>query len=211
MTTAKQELLDQTFEAALEKVRSVALSSKKSDELLHVAEALCHQLFELGFNNIRNVIIDSHIDDQGGFLDYYYSPDMGSSVTLMSYYDPLIIEKQVTEIHASTDGNEMIREIKEERKKNKENRDETLENELLEAISSSLEKINHHGKRADAIVINGMLQHSRSSSGSKKPTGKITGLGVSLTNDIVKGHGCRIASRNYRRRRPFSRRDRHHI
>ncbi|HEU4860922.1 MAG TPA: ATP-binding protein, partial [Chitinophagaceae bacterium] len=31
------------------------------------------------------------------------------------------------------------------------------------------EKINHHGKRADAIV-KGMLQHSRSSSGAKEPT-----------------------------------------
>ena len=31
------------------------------------------------------------------------------------------------------------------------------------------EKINHHGKRADAIV-KGMLQHSRSSSGKKEPT-----------------------------------------
>ncbi len=36
-------------------------------------------------------------------------------------------------------------------------------------IKQNLEKINHHGKRADAIV-KGMLQHSRSSSGSKEPT-----------------------------------------
>ena len=30
-------------------------------------------------------------------------------------------------------------------------------------------KINHHGKRADAIV-KGMLQHSRTSTGKKEPT-----------------------------------------
>jgi len=36
-------------------------------------------------------------------------------------------------------------------------------------IINNEEKINHHGKRADAIV-KGMLQHSRSSSGSKEPT-----------------------------------------
>ena len=36
-------------------------------------------------------------------------------------------------------------------------------------IKQNLEKINHHGKRADAIV-KGMLQHSRSSSGVKEPT-----------------------------------------
>ena len=36
-------------------------------------------------------------------------------------------------------------------------------------IRDNEEKINHHGKRADAIV-KGMLQHSRSSSGIKEPT-----------------------------------------
>ena len=36
-------------------------------------------------------------------------------------------------------------------------------------IKQNLEKINHHGKRADAIV-KGMLQHSRSSNGAKEPT-----------------------------------------
>ena len=36
-------------------------------------------------------------------------------------------------------------------------------------IKHNLEKINHHGKRADAIV-KGMLQHSRSSSGQKETT-----------------------------------------
>jgi signal transduction histidine kinase/ligand-binding sensor domain-containing protein len=35
-------------------------------------------------------------------------------------------------------------------------------------IKQNLEKINHHGKRADAIV-KGMLQHSRSSTGTKEP------------------------------------------
>jgi len=36
-------------------------------------------------------------------------------------------------------------------------------------IKQNLEKINHHGKRADSIV-KGMLQHSRTSSGQKDPT-----------------------------------------
>jgi signal transduction histidine kinase len=39
---------------------------------------------------------------------------------------------------------------------------------LANDIESNSEKINHHGKRADAIV-KGMLQHSRSSSGAKEP------------------------------------------
>jgi two-component system NtrC family sensor kinase len=36
-------------------------------------------------------------------------------------------------------------------------------------VVNNEEKINHHGKRADAIV-KGMLQHSRTSSGTKEPT-----------------------------------------
>ena len=41
--------------------------------------------------------------------------------------------------------------------------------EIANDIKGNLEKINHHGKRADAIV-KGMLQHSRSSSSIKEPT-----------------------------------------
>jgi two-component system NtrC family sensor kinase len=40
---------------------------------------------------------------------------------------------------------------------------------ILNNISDNEQKINHHGKRADAIV-RGMLQHSRTSSGQKEPT-----------------------------------------
>jgi signal transduction histidine kinase len=41
--------------------------------------------------------------------------------------------------------------------------------EIADSVIQNLEKILHHGKRADAIV-KGMLQHSRSSSGEKEPT-----------------------------------------
>ena len=40
---------------------------------------------------------------------------------------------------------------------------------ILNDIKDNEQKINHHGKRADAIV-KGMLQHSRTSSGQKEPT-----------------------------------------
>ncbi|CAN5751089.1 hypothetical protein BH11BAC4_BH11BAC4_02110 [soil metagenome] len=41
--------------------------------------------------------------------------------------------------------------------------------EIMADVIQNLEKINHHGKRADSIV-KGMLQHSRSSSGQKELT-----------------------------------------
>ncbi len=65
--------------------------------------------------------------------------------------------------------NELVQEIEEEREKKPEERDEELVSEILNDIKQNLEKINHHGKRADAIV-KGMLQHSRSSSAVKEPT-----------------------------------------
>src|SRR5207249_1072791 len=40
---------------------------------------------------------------------------------------------------------------------------------IAKDVTGNEEKINHHGKRADAIV-KGMLQHSRTSSGQKEPT-----------------------------------------
>ncbi len=64
---------------------------------------------------------------------------------------------------------EMLEEIEHERAKNQETRDEKLVGEILTNIKQNLEKINHHGKRADAIV-KSMLHHSRNSSGKKEPT-----------------------------------------
>jgi len=64
---------------------------------------------------------------------------------------------------------ELIKEIQDERSKTQDKRDEKLEEELLRDIAENEKKINHHGKRADAIV-KGMLQHSRSSSGQKELT-----------------------------------------
>ena len=63
---------------------------------------------------------------------------------------------------------ELLEELRSEKSKSKTERNEQLENDLLDSIEQNLEKINHHGKRADAIV-KGMLQHSRTSSPQKEP------------------------------------------
>ncbi len=64
---------------------------------------------------------------------------------------------------------EMLEELKAERLKPKAERDEALEEDLINNVIVNEEKINHHGKRADAIV-KGMLQHSRQTSGTKELT-----------------------------------------
>ncbi len=62
---------------------------------------------------------------------------------------------------------ELIEELK---MKNEELKiDDSDIKDLLNDIEENSEKINHHGKRADAIV-KGMLQHSRTSTGQKEPT-----------------------------------------
>jgi signal transduction histidine kinase len=63
---------------------------------------------------------------------------------------------------------ELIEELKNEKSKIKNERNENLEEELLNNIAQNEQKINHHGKRAEAIVRD-MLQHSRASSGKKEP------------------------------------------
>ncbi len=63
---------------------------------------------------------------------------------------------------------ELLEELRNEKAKPKSERNEQLEDDLLTSIEQNLEKINHHGKRADAIV-KGMLQHSRASSPQKEP------------------------------------------
>jgi len=60
---------------------------------------------------------------------------------------------------------ELIEEMKTELKAGNDNDTIAIANNIAE----NEQKINHHGKRADAIV-KGMLQHSRSSSGIKEPT-----------------------------------------
>jgi two-component system, NtrC family, sensor kinase len=64
---------------------------------------------------------------------------------------------------------EMLEELKAESKKPKAERSEQLEVGLVNDLIENETKINHHGKRADAIV-KGMLQHSQSGSGTKEPT-----------------------------------------
>lgn len=61
--------------------------------------------------------------------------------------------------------NELLTELKEELQKG--NTTEALE--LAEDVFNNLEKISHHGKRAESIV-KGMLQHSRNNTGEKVET-----------------------------------------
>jgi signal transduction histidine kinase len=64
---------------------------------------------------------------------------------------------------------EVSKELLDEMKMELDNGNADNAKDLANDVIQNLEKINHHGKRADAIV-KGMLQHSRSSSGVKEST-----------------------------------------
>ncbi|HVV54884.1 MAG TPA: ATP-binding protein [Mucilaginibacter sp.] len=74
--------------------------------------------------------------------------------------NPLNFVNNFSEVSA-----ELVDEMDEELDKG----DVTEAKAIASDIKDNLEKIRHHGKRADAIV-KGMLQHSRASSGQKEPT-----------------------------------------
>ncbi|MCL6257626.1 ATP-binding protein [Aquiflexum sp. TKW24L] len=78
--------------------------------------------------------------------------------------NPLNFVNNFSEVSA-----ELMEELKSERLKVEGERSEIVEEEIIGDVIQNLEKINHHGKRADAIV-KGMLEHSRISSGEKVPT-----------------------------------------
>ncbi len=64
---------------------------------------------------------------------------------------------------------EVSKELLDEMKEAIEKGDTEEAKDIMNDVIQNLEKINHHGKRADGIV-KGMLQHSRSSSGQKEAT-----------------------------------------
>ena len=64
---------------------------------------------------------------------------------------------------------EMIEEIQDERKKTSAERDDHLQDELLDDLAHNIKKITHHGGRASAII-HSMLEHSRTSTGERQPT-----------------------------------------
>lgn len=88
---------------------------------------------------------------------------------------------------------ELIDELELEEAKSSDERDQELITELLNGIKLNMEKINHHGRRADGIV-KGMLQHSR------KNTGERESIDVNkLTDDYLRlaYHGFRAKDKGF--------------
>ena len=88
---------------------------------------------------------------------------------------------------------EVSKELLDEMKTALDNGDAADAKAIASDVIQNLEKINHHGRRADAIV-KGMLQHSRSSSATKEPTDI-----NALTDEYIRlcYHGLRAKDKSF--------------
>ncbi|WP_462222740.1 hypothetical protein, partial [Ferruginibacter sp.] len=90
-------------EAALQRVRTVAMSMSKSDNLLNIAESVFKELQGLGFNELRNAIIQTFVDDKKYFNDYDFSDVTGGWISRIPYTGHPIIEKFVKNIRTNNE------------------------------------------------------------------------------------------------------------
>ncbi len=134
---------------AIRKVELEALVAERTTELTEQKEELQHALTEL--RATQSQLIQSEKMASLGELTAGIAHEIQNPLNFVNNFSEVnkeLIEEMKTEIEK---GN--FEEVK----------------ALVVDIASNEEKINNHGKRADAIV-KGMLQHSRTSSGQKEPT-----------------------------------------
>ncbi|MBW8331776.1 MAG: histidine kinase [Prolixibacteraceae bacterium] len=134
---------------AIRKVELEGLVAERTAELTHQKEELEHTLDELRATQAQ--LIQSEKMASLGELTAGIAHEI---------QNPLNFVNNFSEINS-----ELIDEMKDELAAG------SLQSaaEIADDIKQNLEKINHHGKRAEAIV-KGMLQHSRSSTGKKELT-----------------------------------------
>ena len=86
------------IESSLERVRTVAMGMKKPDDLLKVCEVLFLELQKLGFDELRNAMINVFNDDKAFFLNYDFSGSVVASITNIQYNSHPVIENFLTQI-----------------------------------------------------------------------------------------------------------------
>ena len=91
------------IEASLERVRAVAMSMNKPDDLLSICEVSFKEFQKLGFENIRNAIIHIPNDQQKYFMDYDFSEFTGEAITKIEYGSHPIVDDYLEKIRSAKD------------------------------------------------------------------------------------------------------------
>ena len=68
------------IETSLERVRTQVMLMKKPSELLTICQTLFEELKTLGFDDLRNTMINIMYDDEGSFLNYDFSGYGGATI-----------------------------------------------------------------------------------------------------------------------------------
>jgi serine phosphatase RsbU (regulator of sigma subunit) len=100
---AQAQAREAQIEASLERVRAVAMSMNKSEDLLSICEVSFKEFRKLGFDNLRNTIINILNDEKEFFLDYDYSDYLGGSIYNIGYNSHPIVEDYLKKIKRSDD------------------------------------------------------------------------------------------------------------
>jgi C4-dicarboxylate-specific signal transduction histidine kinase len=144
----KKEAEQKTIIAAMKDELEVQVAQRTS-ELTRQKEELLHTLEEL--KSTQSQLIQSEKMASLGELTAGIAHEIQNPLNFVNNFSDV--------------NRELLAELKGEIEKGNTDEVKALADNLIE----NEEKINHHGKRADAIV-KGMLQHSRKSSGQKEPT-----------------------------------------
>ncbi|MFZ1805721.1 MAG: ATP-binding protein [Cyclobacteriaceae bacterium] len=103
--TVELELKNQELEiqACLERVRGVAMSMRKPEDLATICKVLYHELLHLGFDEMRNAQINIHDNERKSLLNYDYIPDNGSTTTIFDYDSHPLIKNLVKQLQRGND------------------------------------------------------------------------------------------------------------
>ena len=123
------------LETSLERVRAVAMSMQKSEDLLNILRELYAELKRLGFADIRNALISMFHDDKNCLIDYDYSDFAGATSNRIPYHKNKIIDRSIQQMKSAVDAftefsieGEDLEEWKAFRKLNGEYDDPRLDN-----------------------------------------------------------------------------------
>jgi len=100
---AEEQAREAQIEAALEKVRAVAMSMNKSEDLLSICEVSFKEFKTLGFDNIRNALIHIQYDEHKYFMDYDFSDLTGGAITKIEYGSHPVVEDYLQQINSAED------------------------------------------------------------------------------------------------------------